>query len=106
MLFFILTGPPRIPMFGSYLFLLMINYKFIHKAVLKLSKWYKTDIVGFYVGQFPVVVVHCAEGVREVLNNRAYDGRPALYVGAIRDPGDCVRGMFIAWSKESLKLWS
>lgn len=99
----ILAGPPSIPIFGSYLFLLLINYKYLHKAVIKLSKWYNTDIVGLYVGKFPTVVVHSAEGVREVLNNQAYDGRPALFIGAIRDPDDCVRGlyiyMFVAWLK-------
>ncbi|XP_030371694.1 probable cytochrome P450 304a1 [Scaptodrosophila lebanonensis] len=87
-------GPPRIPVFGSYLFLMLVNHKYLHKAALAISKWYKSDIIGFHVGKYPVVVVHNGAGVREVLNNQVYDGRPALYIAAMRDPGDDVRGIF------------
>ncbi|XP_023163520.2 probable cytochrome P450 304a1 [Drosophila hydei] len=87
-------GPPRLPLFGSYLFMLLINHNYLHKAVLSLSKWYKSDIVGLYVGKFRVAVVHNGEGVRELLNNQACDGRPALYLSRMRDPGDGVRGIF------------
>ncbi|XP_064552926.1 probable cytochrome P450 304a1 [Drosophila montana] len=97
-------GPPRLPIFGSYLFMLLIDYKYLHKAALILSKWYKSDIIGLYVGNFPVAVVHSGEGVREVLNNQAYDGRPALYLSEMRDPGDCVRGIFfqegVLWKEQ------
>ncbi|XP_060649194.1 probable cytochrome P450 304a1 [Drosophila nasuta] len=97
-------GPPRIPGFGSYLFLLLINYKYLHKAALTLSKWYKSDIIGLHVGKYPVAVIHNAEGVREILNNQAYDGRPALFVGQIRDPGEGVRGIFfqegVLWKEQ------
>lgn len=88
----ILSGPPRLPFFGSYLFLLLVNYKYLHKAALSLSKWYKSDIIGLYVGKFRVAVVHNGEGVREILNNQCYDGRPGLFLSKMRDPGDCVRG--------------
>ncbi|EDW81725.2 uncharacterized protein Dwil_GK12215 [Drosophila willistoni] len=87
-------GPPRIPIFGSYLFLMLINFKYLHKAALTFSKWYKSDIIGLYVGKFPVAVVHSGEGVREVLTNQAFDGRPALFVAAMRDPCYEVRGIF------------
>ncbi|XP_023163518.2 probable cytochrome P450 304a1 [Drosophila hydei] len=87
-------GPPRLPFFGSYLFLLLVNYKYLHKAALSLSKWYKSDIIGLYVGKFRVAVVHNGEGVREILNNQSYDGRPGLFLSKMRDPGDCVRGIF------------
>lgn len=72
--------------------MLLINHNYLHKAVLSLSKWYKSDIVGLYVGKFRVAVVHNGEGVRELLNNQACDGRPALYLSRMRDPGDGVRG--------------
>ncbi|XP_036673912.3 probable cytochrome P450 304a1 [Drosophila suzukii] len=87
-------GPPRIPMFGSYLFMLLINFKYLHKAALTLSRWYKSDIIGLYVGPFPVAIVHSSEGVRQILNNKVFDGRPQLYVAAMRDPGQDVRGIF------------
>ncbi|XP_034485747.1 probable cytochrome P450 304a1 [Drosophila innubila] len=97
-------GPPRLPVFGSYLFLLLINYKYLHKAALTLSKWYKSDIIGLYVGKFPVAVVHNAEGVRAILNNQDFDGRPAIYVGQMRDPGDSIRGIFfqegVLWKEQ------
>ncbi|EDW14395.1 probable cytochrome P450 304a1 [Drosophila mojavensis] len=87
-------GPPRLPFFGSYLFLLLINYKYLHKAALSLSKWYKSDIIGLYVGKYPVAVVHDGQTVREVLNNQVYDGRPGLFLSKMRDADDCVRGIF------------
>ncbi|KAH8374703.1 hypothetical protein KR200_004194 [Drosophila serrata] len=87
-------GPPRIPLFGSYLFMLMINFKYLHKAALTLSRWYKSDIIGLHVGSFQVAVVHNAEGVREILNNKVFDGRPGIFVAAMRDPGDDIRGIF------------
>ncbi|XP_030559401.1 probable cytochrome P450 304a1 [Drosophila novamexicana] len=97
-------GPPRLPIFGSYLFMLLIDYKYLHKAALILSKWYKSDIIGLFVGSFPVAVVHSGEGVREILNNQAYDGRPPLFLSKMRDPGDCVRGIFfqegILWKEQ------
>jgi len=79
-------------MFGSYLFMLLINFKYLHKAALTLSRWYKSDIIGLYVGPFPVAIVHSSEGVRQILNNKVFDGRPQLYVAAMRDPGQDVRG--------------
>ncbi|XP_067616610.1 probable cytochrome P450 304a1 [Eurosta solidaginis] len=77
-------GPPRIPIFGSYLFMMMLNAKYLHKSVLKFSKWYKSDILGFHVGSFPVVAVHNAEGVKELLNRQEFDGRPQVFVGKMR----------------------
>uniref|UniRef100_A0A034V211 Putative cytochrome P450 304a1 n=1 Tax=Bactrocera dorsalis TaxID=27457 RepID=A0A034V211_BACDO len=79
-------GPPRIPFFGSYLFMMLANAKYLHKGVLKFSKWYKSDIVGFHVGPFPVVAVHNVEGVREVLNRKEFDGRAQVYLGEMRTP--------------------
>lgn len=79
-------GPPRIPLFGSYLFMMLSDFKYLHKGVLKFSKWYNSDIVGFYMGPYPTVAVHNAEGIREVLNNSDFDGRPDIYLNRIRDP--------------------
>ncbi|XP_017868735.1 PREDICTED: probable cytochrome P450 304a1 [Drosophila arizonae] len=97
-------GPPRLPIFGSYLFMLLINRKYLHKAVLQLSKWYKSDIIGLYVGSFQIAVVHNGEAVREVLNNQLCDGRPVVYLSKIRDPEVCVRGIFfkdgILWKEQ------
>ncbi|XP_036324622.1 probable cytochrome P450 304a1 [Rhagoletis pomonella] len=87
-------GPPRLPLFGSYLFMMLANKKYLHKGVLKFSKWYKSDIVGFHVGPFPVVAVHSAEGVKEILNRREFDGRPPIFMGQMRAPEDELLGIF------------
>nr|ARG41840.1 cytochrome P450 CYP304A1 [Bactrocera dorsalis] len=87
-------GPPRIPLFGSYLFMMLANKKYLHKGVLKFTKWYKSDIVGFHVGSFPVVAVHNYEGVREVLNRREFDGRPEIFLAEMRAPKDELLGIF------------
>ncbi|XP_023302400.2 probable cytochrome P450 304a1 [Lucilia cuprina] len=94
-------GPPRIPLFGSYLFMMLSDFKYLHKGVLNFSKWYKSDIVGFYVGPFPVVAVHCAEGVREILTNSDFDGRPKIYLSLIREPNLQSAGIFF----EEGPLW-
>ncbi|EDV93260.1 GH18361 [Drosophila grimshawi] len=97
-------GPPRLPIFGSYLFMLLINYKYLHKAAIALSKWYKSDIIGLYVGPFAVAVVNSGEAVRQILNNQDYDGRPSLYLAEMRDPGKCIRGIFfqegVLWKEQ------
>ncbi|XP_067625773.1 probable cytochrome P450 304a1 [Eurosta solidaginis] len=87
-------GPPRIPIFGSYLFMMMANKKYLHKGVLKFTKWYKSDVLGFHVGNFRIVAVHNPEGIREVLNRREFDGRPAIYLAATRAPHDELLGIF------------
>ncbi|XP_055903736.1 probable cytochrome P450 304a1 [Eupeodes corollae] len=87
-------GPPRIPIFGSYLFLMMAGGKWLHKGALWLSKFYKSDIISLYVGEYLIYVVHDAEGVREILNNSVYDGRPDLFIARMRDPGLNRKGIF------------
>lgn len=74
--------------------MMMANAKYLHKGVLKFSKWYKSDIVGFHVGPFPVVAVHNVEGVREVLNRKEFDGRAQVYLGEIRTPSKQILGKF------------
>lgn len=87
-------GPPRIPVFGSYLFILLINPKHLHKAALLLGKWYKTDVLGFYLGSTPMIVANSYENVRSLLNNQDFDGRPEIYISQIRDPQLKFRGIF------------
>jgi len=87
-------GPPRLPIFGSYLYLLLANFKYTYKAAMNLSKWYKTDVVGFHVGAANVVAVHSAEAVKEVLTNTDFDGRPDIYLAKMRDPREELTGIF------------
>ncbi|GAB0087451.1 Cytochrome P450 [Sergentomyia squamirostris] len=87
-------GPPRIPIFGSYLFLLLINHKELHKAILLLSKWYKSKTISFYVGGFLVVACNDYEGAKEILNRSEFDGRPDIFMARMRDPDLYQRGIF------------
>lgn len=74
----------------------MINKQHLHKAVLWLCKVYKTDILGFYVGSTPAIVCHNYEGVKSLLNNQDFDGRPDIFVSRMRDPHFQIRGIFFA----------
>lgn len=92
-------GPPRIPIFGSYLSLLLLDRKNLHLAVLRLCKWYKTKVLGFYIGDTPTIVANDYESVREILFNQAYDGRPDIYVARLRDPDHEKRGKYLKYIK-------
>lgn len=87
-------GPPRIPVFGAYLLLLLIDRKNLHLAVLKLCKWYKSKVIGLYIGTTPTVIANDYESVREILYNTAFDGRPPIFLAKLRDPDRELRGIF------------
>ncbi|XP_055697776.1 probable cytochrome P450 304a1 [Phlebotomus papatasi] len=87
-------GPPRIPIFGSYLFLLLINRRDLHLAALTLSKWYKSKVIGMYLATVPTVICHDADGVKEILNRQEFDGRADIYLARMRDPNHNLRGIF------------
>lgn len=72
--------------------MMLSNFKYLHKAVWNFSKWYNSDIVGFYMGPFPVVAVHNAEGVKEVLQRPEFDGRPGIFVAQMRQPKNILSG--------------
>lgn len=81
-------------MFGSYLFLLLLNYDALHKAVLTLCKYYKSKVIGFYIGPFPTIVANDYESVKELLYQRDLDGRPDIFVARMRDPNENLKGIF------------
>ncbi|XP_055696654.1 probable cytochrome P450 304a1 [Lutzomyia longipalpis] len=87
-------GPPRIPIFGSYLLMLLMNRKDLHFAALTLSKWYKSKVIGLYLGGTPTVICHDSEGVKEILNRNEFDGRADIYLARMRDPNHNLRGIF------------
>lgn len=87
-------GPPRIPFFGSYLFMLLLDYKYLHKAALKLSKIYKSKVLSLYMGPYLVYVVNDPDGVKEVLNNPDFDGRPDIFLARMRHPENKRKGIF------------
>lgn len=81
-----IQGPPKIPIFGSYLFLLAINYNHIHLATATLARWYKTKILGFFYGPYRLITVHDMDTTKEVLNNPDISGRAMLPFVQARDP--------------------
>lgn len=92
--FFLITGPPRLPYVGSYLFLLLLNRKEIHKGVLWLTKWYKSKTIGLYVAGVPTIICNDYEGTKEILTRSEFDGRPDIFLARMRDPKMNRRGIF------------
>lgn len=87
-------GPPRIPFFGSYLFMLLLNFKYMHKAALKMSELYKSKILTIYMGSFLTYIVNDPEEVKNVLNNSDFDGRPDIFLARMRHPDNKRKGIF------------
>uniref|UniRef100_A0A1A9WHT3 Cytochrome P450 n=1 Tax=Glossina brevipalpis TaxID=37001 RepID=A0A1A9WHT3_9MUSC len=46
------------------------------------------------MGPYPIIAVHNAEGVREVLNRTEFDGRPGIFLAQMRAPNDELLGIF------------
>lgn len=87
-------GPPRLPIIGSYLFMLIINRHHLQKAANLFAKWYKSNIIGLYLGSTPTIILNDTEKVKKALFTREFDGKPDLYIGRLRDPKLNLRGMF------------
>lgn len=85
-------GPPRLPFLGSYPFMLLLNYRHMHRAIDWLCKYYETDVLGLYAAHFPTVVANTTAAVKELLNNPDLDGKPQLLLARMRDPDFTIRG--------------
>lgn len=79
-------GPPKIPIFGSYLFFLPINYKHIHRATETMARWYNTSILGYHYKSIPSITTIDLDSTKEMLNNSDMDGRPVFELVRSRDP--------------------
>lgn len=88
-------GPPRIPLIGNYWAILLINYRYLHKAALLLSKYYKTKVLGLWLGAFPTIVINDTELIREAFRSNAFDGKPDVFVARIRSPTHGLHGELI-----------
>lgn len=87
-------GPPRLPFLGSYPFLFLLNFNNLHLAIQKLCKYYKSDVIGFYIGDALCVVANDQASVREVLFNSDFDGRNDLFIARLRSKNFNLRGIF------------
>ncbi|KXJ77750.1 hypothetical protein RP20_CCG006637 [Aedes albopictus] len=88
------SGPPRLPLVGSYLFLLAVNYRHLHRAALRLCQFYRTKILGIYLGDFPSIVVNDLAIAKEVLARSEFDGRSDLFLARMRERNFLRRGIF------------
>ncbi|XP_063909188.1 probable cytochrome P450 304a1 [Zophobas morio] len=86
-------GPPRLPIWGSYWFMLKENYNFAHLALEALGKRYKTDILGVFLGDFPTVVTFSHELCKELLTRDEFTGRNDTIVTRTRSMEE-KRGIF------------
>jgi hypothetical protein len=86
-------GPPKLPFWGSYWFMLKENYKFAHLAFETLGKRYKTDILGLFLGTGPAVVVFSHELCKEVLTRDEFIGRNDSIIIRTRGLGE-LKGIF------------
>ncbi|XP_021941664.1 probable cytochrome P450 304a1 [Zootermopsis nevadensis] len=68
-------GPPRLPVWGSYWFVLLNNFKFTHIGFHKLAQKYRTKIMGLYLGPFLTVVVNDYQNIKHVLTRPEFQGR-------------------------------
>lgn len=87
-------GPPRIPLLGSFWAMMLVNRKELHKAIRTLSRWYKTDLLGLWLGGAPTIVAQSYELSREVFRRSEFDGKPDFFPARIREPNHNLLGIF------------
>lgn len=75
--------------------MLIINYKHIQIGIDWLCKYYKTNILGLYVGPFLAAVANDSASIKETMLNPKMDGRPDLFLAQLRDPNNVTRGDFL-----------
>ena len=46
------------------------------------------------MGEFPTVIVHNYDGVRQIFNRTEFDGRPDVFAARLRDPLFNKRGIY------------
>lgn len=89
-----ITGPPKVPWFGSYIFMLLLDRKHLHYAVNRICQFYKSTVLGIHLGPYPVVIVNDSENVKKVLYHRDFDGRPDILMGRMRHPDLDLHGLY------------
>lgn len=82
------------PWVGSYLFVVMLNSDHMHRALEAFSKFYKSTVLGLYLGRFPTIAITDLENTKKALNHRDFDGRPDFLIIRLRHPTfDPVHGL-------------
>ncbi|XP_047100351.1 probable cytochrome P450 304a1 [Schistocerca piceifrons] len=68
-------GPPPMPIWGNYVQMLLINYKYPYKVLDLMTRFYKSKVIGFYFGDSPAIAACDYQSVKEALNNPHLQGR-------------------------------
>lgn len=79
-------GPPRIPWFGSYLLMLILDRHHLHLAINRICKFYNSTCIGLYIGDVPTIVLNDHENVKKALVHRDFDGKADILLVRLRDP--------------------
>ncbi|XP_049946241.1 probable cytochrome P450 304a1 [Schistocerca serialis cubense] len=69
-------GPPPMPIWGNYVQMLLVNYKHPYKVLDLMTRFYKSKVIGFFLGESPTIVACDYQSVKEALNNPHLQGRP------------------------------
>nr|CAD7438752.1 unnamed protein product [Timema bartmani] len=92
--------PPSLPIYGSYWFVLLCNYKKLHKGFHTLARWYNTKLLGLHLGPFPTVVACDYATVKEVFTRPQFNGKLDCFLSQERSMGKTL-GLFFTDDK----LW-
>lgn len=74
--------------------MLLLNQDHLHKAADKICKFYKSNIVGLYIGETPVIILNDTEKVKNALYHQEFDGKPDILMGRLRDPNMDLHGKY------------
>ncbi|XP_012251817.2 probable cytochrome P450 304a1 [Athalia rosae] len=68
---------PRLPIWGSYWFLLWGNYKYPHRTIQYYAAKYKSNVVACWLGSYYTVIATNYQSIKELLSKKEFDGRLA-----------------------------
>ncbi|XP_049842916.1 probable cytochrome P450 304a1 isoform X1 [Schistocerca gregaria] len=68
-------GPCRLPVWGSYWWLVLTDCRRIPQALRRLSADYRTTTLGLFLGPFPAVYVTDEASIRQLLSRPEFQGR-------------------------------
>lgn len=99
------SGPPRLPLYGSYGLSLLLNWNFPHFVFQKWAKKYG-EVFGMYIGDFLCVVVNDYDTCKEVFNRIEFDGKPDIVAARTRNIGNKKLGLCVHLNLLNIKTLS
>lgn len=66
--------------------MLMLNHTHLHFAVDRICAFYKSTIIGLYLGTFPTIIINDLANLKKSLYHRDFDGRPDILLAKLRHP--------------------